>query len=52
MADLIEPVGPPAEEDPPRSLREKVFWFLVLALSGTIAVASAAYLLRALLFID
>lgn len=52
MAKLIEPVGPPAEEDEPRPLRERLLWFAVLALGGLIAVAAAAYVLRALLFID
>lgn len=56
MADWFEPVGPaldpPAEDAPKPTLRARLFWFVVLALAGLAAVAGAAYLLRALLFID
>lgn len=51
MADPFRPVGPPAEDDAPRPLGKKLIWFALLALAGLLAVAGAAYLLRALLFI-
>lgn len=56
MADWFEPVGPeldpPAEDAPKPSLGARLLSFIVLALAGLAAVAGAAYLLRALLFID
>ena len=55
MADPFRPVGPPADnkngEDKAPASR-KLFWFAILALAGLAATAGAAYLLRALLFIE
>lgn len=51
MADLIEPVGPPADEDKPRPIRERLFWFAVFAFGGLAAMAGAAILLRGLLLL-
>lgn len=52
MPDLFEPVGPPEKDDddsPP--LSKRLLWFAALALAGLLAVAGAAYLLRALLLV-
>ncbi len=52
MADWFEPVSPPAEEEASRPLGARLGWFVLIALAGVLAVAGAAYLLRALLFIN
>lgn len=52
MPDPLRPVGPPTEEEDAPPLAKKLLWFAGLALAGLIIVAGAAYLLRALLFID
>lgn len=52
MPDPLRPVGPPTEEEDASPLAKKFLWFAALALAGLIMVAGAAYLLRALLFID
>jgi len=48
---FFRPVGPPADEDAPRPLIEKLLWFAALALAGLAATAGAAFLLRELLFL-
>jgi len=47
----FEPVPPPADDEKPGPLGARLFWFMMIALAGVLAVAGAAYLLRALLFI-
>lgn len=49
MPDPIEPVGPPADGDERPPLARRLMWMAILALAGLIAVAGAAYILRALL---
>ncbi len=51
MANVFSPEGPPREDEKP-SLRMRIIWFVGLMLAGLIAVAGAAYLLRALLFLN
>lgn len=51
MPDPLKPVGPPADDEKRPPLGRKLLWFAALALAGLLAVAGAAYLLRALLFI-
>lgn len=50
MAELFEPVPPPADEKP-KPLASRLLWFAGLALAGLALTAAAAYFLRALLFI-
>lgn len=52
MPDLIEPVGPPADNGEKPPLTRRLMWMAVLALAGLIAVAGAAYILRALLLMN
>jgi hypothetical protein len=47
MPPIIE--GPPEEGEERRPLRKRLVWFAVLWLSSLIAVAAAAYALRALI---
>lgn len=49
MPDPIEPVGPAADNNEKPPLTRRLMWMAVLALAGLIAVAGAAYILRALL---
>lgn len=51
MRDFFRPIGPPTEDDKRQPLAKRVLWFAGLALAGLVAVAAAAYLLRAMLFI-
>lgn len=48
---LFRPVGPPADDDAPRPLIEKLRWFAALALGGLAATAGAVVLLRGLLLL-
>lgn len=48
MPDLLDPT-PPGEEDAPRSLSARLGWFAAIALISAVAVAVAAYALKALL---
>ena len=47
MPPIIE--GPPEEGEAPRPLGKRMLWFVALWLGGLIAVAVAAYGLRALI---
>lgn len=47
MPPIIE--GPPEEGEAPRPLGTKLLWFVALWIGGLIAVAAAAYALRALI---
>lgn len=47
MPPIIE--GPPEEGEAPRPLGKKLLWFVALWIGGLIAVAAAAYALRALI---
>lgn len=47
MPPIIE--GPPEEGEAPRPLGKKLLWFVALWFGGLIAVAAAAYALRALI---
>lgn len=47
MAPIIE--GPPEDGAPKPPLLKRLFWFALLWLGGLIAVAAAAYGLRALI---
>ncbi|MFO1017559.1 MAG: hypothetical protein U1E03_08180 [Hyphomonadaceae bacterium] len=47
MPPIIE--GPPEEGEAPRPLGKRLLWFVALWLGGLIAVAVAAYGLRALI---
>ena len=50
MADLFTPVGPDDEDRPARSgLGMRLLWFAMIALASVAAVATLAYLLRALI---
>ncbi|MFC2951238.1 hypothetical protein ACFOOP_04820 [Marinicaulis aureus] len=50
MAERFTPVGPPSDNEKPAPLGRRFFWFFALALASLAAVASLAYLLRAILF--
>ncbi len=52
MPDLFEPTPPSADDEKPGPLRTRLLWFFVFAAGGLIAVAGAAYLMRALLFLN
>ncbi|GJL90625.1 DUF2474 domain-containing protein [Hyphococcus sp.] len=51
MAERFEPVAPPTDHEKPGPLGVRLFWFALFALGGLLAVAAAAYFLRALLLI-
>ncbi len=51
MTRFFEPKGPAGPDEPEPKLAVKVAWFVVLMLAGLLTVASAAYILRALLFL-
>ncbi len=52
MASPFDPVPPSADDKNEPPLRRKLFWFIALALAGAALVAAAAYMLRALLFLE
>lgn len=47
MPPIIE--GPPEEGEAPRPLGKRLLWFVALWVGGSVAVATVAYALRALI---